>query len=151
IPEEYTKIGLLLFTLIFFGITLWLSLNPAKIVDRVGKLMSPIIIILLLVLLVVAFLNPIGEFQSPVDAYAEGAFVKGLTEGYNTMDALASLVFGIIVIKVLRSYGVRNKMQIFSATVKTGVVASGILALIYVGIAYLGATTAEKFGLFETG
>ncbi|MDN4606962.1 branched-chain amino acid transport system II carrier protein [Sporosarcina highlanderae] len=150
IPEGYTKIALLLFTLLFFGITLWLSLNPAKIVDRIGKLMSPIIIILLLVLLTVAFINPMGEIQSPVDAYAEGAFVKGLTEGYNTMDALASLVFGIIVINVLRSYGLK-KMQIFSATVKTGVVASGILALLYVGIAYLGATTTERFGLFETG
>ena len=151
IPKEYMGIGLFIFTLVFFGVTLWLSLNPAKIVDRVGKIMSPAIIVLLLVLLVMAFINPIGAIQSPVDAYADGAFMKGFMEGYNTMDALASLVFGIIVINVLRSMGVTNKVQILSATAKTGFVAAGFLALIYVGIAYLGATTTEKFGLFDTG
>ncbi|MCG7344504.1 branched-chain amino acid transport system II carrier protein [Sporosarcina sp. ACRSL] len=151
IPEEYMGLGLFIFTLIFFGLTLWLSLNPSKIVDRIGKIMSPAIIVLLLVLLVIAFINPIGEIQSPVGAYADGAFMKGFMEGYNTMDALASLVFGIIVINVLRSMGVTNNVQILSATAKTGVIAAGFLALIYVGIAYLGATTTEKFGIFETG
>ncbi|MCM3637084.1 branched-chain amino acid transport system II carrier protein [Sporosarcina luteola] len=151
IPEEYTRFGLFIFTLIFFGVTLWLSLNPAKIVDRIGKIMSPAIIVLLLVLLAVAFVNPIGAIQSPVDVYADAAFMKGFMEGYNTMDALASLVFGIIVINVIRSMGVTNNVQILSATAKTGFVAAGFLGLIYVGIAYLGATTTEVFGLFDTG
>lgn len=151
LPDEYQGIGLFIFTLIFFGVTLWLSLNPAKIVDRIGKVMSPAIIVLLFVLLVMAFVNPIGTIQSPVGAYADGAFMKGFMEGYNTMDALASLVFGIIVINVLRSMGVTNKVQILSATAKTGFVAAGFLAIIYVGIAFLGATTTEKFGLFDTG
>ena len=151
IPESYTGIALFLFTFLFFAITLWLSLNPAKIVDRIGKLMSPIIIVLLLGLLIMAFVNPMGKIQPPTDAFADGAFLKGLTEGYNTMDALASLVFGIIIINVLRSMGLTDRMKIFSATAKAGFVASGFLALLYVGIAYLGATTTEKFGLFETG
>lgn len=151
IPEDSTRLALFIFTLIFFGVTLWLSLNPAKIVDRVGKIMSPAIIVLLLVLLVMAFINPIGAIQSPVNGYADAAFMKGFMEGYNTMDALASLVFGIIVINVIRSMGVTDKVQILTATAKTGVIAAGFLALLYVGIAYLGATTTEKFGLFDTG
>ncbi|WP_060210254.1 branched-chain amino acid transport system II carrier protein [Sporosarcina koreensis] len=151
IPEDSMRIGLFIFTLIFFGVTLWLSLNPAKIVDRVGKIMSPAIIVLLLILLAMAFINPMGAAQAPVDAYADDAFMKGFMEGYNTMDALASLVFGIIVINVIRSMGVTDKVQILSATAKTGFVAAGFLALLYVGIAYLGATTTEKFGLLDTG
>ncbi|WP_252502567.1 branched-chain amino acid transport system II carrier protein [Sporosarcina sp. Marseille-Q4943] len=151
IPEESMRLALFIFTLIFFGVTLWLSLNPAKIVDRIGKIMSPAIIVLLLILLVVAFINPMGAIQSPVDAYSNGAFMKGFMEGYNTMDALASLVFGIIVINVIRSMGVTDNVQILSATMKTGFVAAGFLALLYVGIAYLGATTTEKFGLLDTG
>lgn len=151
IPAESMRIALFIFTLIFFGVTLWLSLNPAKIVDRVGKFMSPAIIILLLVLLVIAFINPIGTIQNPIDPYSTGAFMKGFTEGYNTMDALASLVFGIIVINSIRALGVTDRAQLVSATAKTGIIASGFLALLYVGIAYLGATTTEKFGLFDTG
>jgi len=151
ISEEYMKIGLIIFTLLFFGVTLWLSLNPAKLVDRIGKILSPAIIILLLALLVMVVVKPMGAIGSPQDVYASGAFMKGFTEGYNTMDALASLVFGIIVINVIRSMGVTSKRGILAATAKSGAVATAFLAILYVGIAYLGATSTEVFGLFDTG
>ena len=70
ISEGYIQIALIIFTLLFFGITLWLSLNPAKIVDRVGKFLSPGIIILLFVLLVMVIVKPMGAIGSPQDAYA---------------------------------------------------------------------------------
>ncbi|KKB38719.1 branched-chain amino acid transport system II carrier protein [Bacillus thermotolerans] len=145
------QVGLLIFTLIFFGITMWLCLNPTKIVDRVGKILSPGIIILLVALLVMVVVNPMGTPQASQDAYTDGAFVKGFLEGYNTMDALASLVFGIIVINAVRALGVTSRREILSATMKSGLVATAFLALIYVGIAYLGATSVESVGLFDTG
>jgi branched-chain amino acid:cation transporter, LIVCS family len=151
ISEGYLQIALLIFTLIFFGITLWLSLNPAKIVDTVGKYLSPGIIILLLVLLVMVILKPMGAIDSPQEAYVTGPFMKGFTEGYNTMDALASLVFGIIVIKAIRAMGVTNKSEILKATAKSGAVATAFLAIIYVGIAYLGATSTPLLGFMENG
>lgn len=151
VGEASTQLGLLIFTIVFFGITLWLSLNPAKIVDRVGKILSPGIIVLLFVLLMMALINPIGSFEAPQAAYKDGAFIKGFLEGYNTMDALASLVFGIIVINAIRALGVTSKKEILSATVKTGIVAVALLALIYVGITYLGATSTAEFGVFDTG
>lgn len=151
IPDQYETIALFIFTFLFFGITLLLSLNPAKIVDRVGKIMSPAIIVLLLILLAMAFIQPIGTIQPPEEGYQSAPFIKGIMEGYNTMDALASLVFGIIVINVIRSLGVTSKREILGATARTGIIAAAFLALLYVGIAYLGAVTTEKFGLFETG
>jgi len=95
--------------------------------------------------------KPMGVIGSPQGAYASGAFMKGFTEGYNTMDALASLVFGILVINVIRSMGVTNKIDILAATAKTGAVATAFLAILYVGIAYLGATSTQVLGLFDTG
>ena len=151
ISEGNMQIASIIFTLLFFGVTLWLSLNPAKIVARVGKILSPGIIILLLVLLVMVVVKPMGTIGTPQDAYASGAFMKGFTEGYNTMDALASLVFGIIVINVLQSMGVTSRRGILAATAKTGAVATAFLAIIYVGIAYLGATSTGLLGLFDTG
>lgn len=144
-------LALFIFTLIFFAITLLFSLNPAKIVDRVGKLLAPGIIILLAVLIGLAIFNPMGSIQGPQEAYASSALTKGILEGYNTMDALASLVFAIIVINAVKALGVTNKREILSATAKSGVVASSFLAIIYMGIAYIGATSTEFFGLFETG
>lgn len=151
IGEGSAQIALFVFTLVFFAISLWFSLNPAKMVDNVGKILAPGIVVLLAVLLVMVVLQPIGAVQSPVEAYQHGAFTKGFLEGYNTMDALASLVFGIIVINSIRSLGVTSKKGILTATAKTGVIAIALLAIIYVGIAYLGAVSTETFGLFDTG
>ncbi|BAQ11834.1 branched-chain amino acid transporter [Bacillus sp. OxB-1] len=151
IDEAWMTIALAIFTFFFFAITLWLSLNPSRIVDSVGKILSPGIIILLIGLIVMVVIKPMGAIQPAEEAYASGPFIKGFMEGYNTMDALASLVFGIIVINVIRSMGVTNRKGILAATAKTGVVATAFLALIYMGIAYLGAVSTETFGLLETG
>lgn len=151
IGEENLKIALFIFTLLFFGVSLWLSLNPAKIVNRVGKYLSPAIIILLLVMLVMVIVKPMGAIDSPQGDYLSGPFMKGFTEGYNTMDALASLVFGIIVINAIRAMGVTNKRDILKATAKSGAVATAFLAIIYVGIAYLGATSTEVLGFLDNG
>lgn len=151
IPENNLQIASIIFTLLFFGIVLWLSLNPAKIVDRVGKILSPGIIILLLVLLTMVVVKPMGVIEPPEENYMTGAFMTGFKEGYNTMDALASLVFGIIVINAVRAMGVVSKRGILLATVKTGAVATFFLAVIYLGIAYLGATSTSVLGLSKTG
>lgn len=151
VGKGFETTGLLIFTFLFFAITLWFSLNPAKLVDRVGKILSPGIIILLILLLVMVIVKPMGSIEAPQEAYANGPFMKGFTEGYNTMDALASLVFGIIVINAIRAMGVNSTRGVLSATAKSGTVAIIFLGIIYVGIAYLGATSTQKFGLFETG
>lgn len=151
VSEDMQQIGLIIFSFLFFAITLWLSLNPSKIVDRVGKMLAPGIVILLGVLIIVALFNPMGSFQSPQEAYTSGAFMKGFTEGYNTMDAIAALAFGIIVIHAIKGMGVTTKKGILNATLKTGLVAVVLLSVIYVGIAYLGAISVERFGIFETG
>lgn len=151
IGESNSSFMLLIFTAVYFAITLWLCLNPAKIVDRVGKYLAPGIVILLALLLILAIIKPMGSFSSPQGDYVSSPFTKGFIEGYNTMDALASLVFAIIVINAIKGLGITNKKQILTATIKSGVIAVSLLGLIYVGITYLGATTVEKFGFFETG
>lgn len=151
VGESYQQVGLLIFTLLFFAITLWFSLNPAKIVDNVGKILAPGIVILIVVLLVMVVIKPMGVTEPPEEGYRSGAFIQGFLEGYNTMDALASLVFGIIVIKAIRAMGVTSKRGILIASAKSGLVAITLLGIIYVGIAYLGATSVSTYGIFSTG
>lgn len=141
----------ILFTIAFFGFSMWLSLNPAKIVDRVGKILSPLIIILLIALIILTIVMPMGTALPVQPPYDETPFFTGFLEGYNTMDALASLVFGIIIINALQSLGIKNKKQILTSTAKTGAVAAGFLAIIYLGIAYLGMTSVEAFGYADGG
>ncbi|HEX6593171.1 MAG TPA: branched-chain amino acid transport system II carrier protein [Bacillota bacterium] len=144
-------IALFIFTLLYFGASLLLSLNPTKVVDRVGKILSPALIFLLFILLIMAVVNPMGNFGEPQGEYADNAFMTGFKEGYNTMDALASLVFGIIIINAIQLMGIKSSRGILKATSKAGIVAVVLLGSIYLGIAYLGATSTDLFGLFDTG
>ncbi|TFJ92937.1 branched-chain amino acid transport system II carrier protein [Lentibacillus salicampi] len=151
INESSQQIGLFIFTLLFFAAVLWFSLKPAKLVDNVGKILAPGLVILLVVLLVTAIISPIGAIEGPQEGYSSGAFMTGFLEGYNTMDALASLVFAIIVINAIRAMGVTSNTDVLKTTLKAGSIAVLLLAVIYSGIAYLGATSTEVFGIFENG
>jgi len=146
-----STLGLGLYTVIFFVITAWLALNPSKIVDRVGKILTPILLLVLTMLVVNAFINPLGDIQSPEESFSNHAFFKGFQEGYLTMDTLASIVFGIIVINAVKARGVTGKKDIAKACSAAGLVATTCLGLIYVALAYLGATSTTVIGKASNG
>lgn len=151
VSDGTKKIGLFIFSLVFFGLAYWLSVSPGKLVDRIGKILTPVLLIAIVVLAGYAALSPMGALQAPSEAYQTGAFTKGLIEGYGTMDALASLVFAIIVIEAVRNMGVNSKAQVLSLTAKAGFVAAACLAVVYVLIGYMGATSVSGLGVLDTG
>ena len=142
---------LLIFTVLFFLVTCIFSLKPGKIVDIVGKVLTPILLIFIAVLIGTAIFNPMGDFTAPNEKYADLSFVKGFQEGYLTMDTLASFVFGIIVINAVKERGAKTKSQILSSCFKSAIIAAALLALIYGGLAYLGAASVKEVGLLENG
>ncbi|CAM4203440.1 branched-chain amino acid transporter [Bacillus manliponensis] len=133
---------LVLFTVVFFAITFYLALNPSKLVGRIGKVLTPILLILLAIIVAKALMTPIGEFSAPTEAYAAPLF-KGFIDGYLTLDGLAALVFGNVVIHTLRAKGITNKNSIAKVTIFAGFIASLALLLIYVALAYLGASSVS--------
>ena len=153
IAPENTFIAQAIFLAIFMGITLWLSLTPNKLVDRIGTIITPVLLVSMIILIIASLLNPMGSAQAPTEAYSTNslAFTNGLMEGYNTMDALASLVFGIIVINSVKLYGAKTEKQIFSNTTKAAVIAALLLALVYVFISNIGTTSVSVLGLQKTG
>ena len=144
-------LALFVFSTIFFAVSLLLSLNPLEIVNKIGKVLSPAILVTLAVLLAASFVVPMGTIGAPQDNYQTSPFLTGFLEGYNTMDALASLVFGIIVIASVRKLGVNSARGVLAATLKSGIIAAVLLAVVYTGIAYLGATSTSTLGLLATG
>ena len=153
IAPENTVIAQAIFLAIFMGITRWLSLTPNKLVDRIGTIITPVLLVSMIILIIASLLNPMGSAQAPTEAYSTNslAFTNGLMEGYNTMDALASLVFGIIVINSVKLYGAKTEKQIFSNTTKAAVIAALLLALVYVFISNIGTTSVSVLGLQKTG
>ena len=141
---------LLLYTFLYFVVTYCLSLNPSKLVDRIGKYLTPLLLIMISIIIVKAISSPVGYISTPSDSYQEAPFFKGFIEGFLTMDALAALVFGIIVINAIKEKGVTNKKSIAKSTIVAGLIAALGLSIIYISLAYIGATS-QTFGTFENG
>ena len=129
-----------IFSVVFFGITLWFSMNRSAVVDKIGKILTPFLIITLAWIILKGIFTPLGSI---VEMDLQGATGRGFREGYQTMDALASLVFAQIVIGALVFKGYTHvKDQVKMTTMAGGIAALG-LGLVYGGLMYLGATAGS--------
>ncbi len=142
-----------IFLALFFGISLWLSISPQKLVNRIGNILTPALLLVILLLIVKSFITPLGGYAVPQPSYGDAptAVLQGFLDGYNTMDALASVVFAILVIDFVRLSGATSRAVITKTVMEVGAIAVGLLGIVYVFIANIGATSVERFGLFETG
>ena len=129
------------FSCVFFAAVLFFSLRPGKILTWVGKLLTPLFLLVLAILVVTALLHPTDRIAdvTPSAAYAAAPFFAGFLEGYNTMDALASLAFGIVVINVIRGLGVTEPGAIAKNTVLSGIFSCLFMGGIYVAVTIVGA------------
>ncbi|ARK30164.1 branched-chain amino acid transport system II carrier protein [Halalkalibacter krulwichiae] len=142
---------LFIYTVIFFAITLFFSLQSNKLVDLVGKILTPLLLAFIGILIITNLFNPMGPIQEPTEAYMSHSFFKGFQEGYLTMDALAAFVFGIIIINIMKERGATTKKEIMISTLKVALVAGALLAIIYSSLSYMGATSVNELGHLENG
>ena len=141
LPPEMRSMGLYVFAAVFFIITWWLAISPSKLVARVGKFMTPVLLVFLFLLIISAIASPMGSWQAPAAAYDTGvkALGQGIVDGYNTMDGLAALVFGIIVVESVKMYGAVSEAQITKDTLRSGLISTFFMAVIYAALCYIGA------------
>lgn len=153
IPENLQAIGLLCFTILFFSAALFFALRPNKILTWVGKILNPLFLAFLAVLIFISFVKPMGTVSAiqVQDSYAAAPLFKGFTEGYNTMDALASLAFGIIVVQALRDLGINSPKGIAAGTLKSGFISMVLMGVIYGCLAYIGASSIGQLKLSANG
>ncbi len=141
--------SLVIFTFIFFAVTFYLALNPSKLVERIGKVLTPILLAVIAIIVIKALITPIGEFGAPTETYKDPLF-KGFIDGYLTLDGLAALVFGNVVINALKGKGITNKKSIAKVTIFAGIIAALGLLIVYLALAYLGASSVS-LGMGENG
>ncbi|XVG95570.1 branched-chain amino acid transport system II carrier protein [Eubacteriales bacterium KG127] len=153
IPDSMSKTGLAIFSFIFFAAVLFFSLKPSGIMTWIGKILNPVFLVFLGILIVAVFVSPMGSVNSnpPMDNYIEKSFFTGFLEGYNTMDALASLAFGIVLIDSIKRLGVNTPKQISLSTIKAGVLSVILMAAIYCALTIAGAQSRGVIGMTEDG
>ncbi|MFB9769444.1 branched-chain amino acid transport system II carrier protein [Lactiplantibacillus modestisalitolerans] len=152
IRSAQQPLALLIFSISFFLLTWGLARNPGKIMTYVGKWLTPLFLILLGALILMALIHPMGNLSSAArGSYATSPVMTGFTEGYNTMDALASLAFGIVVIDATRNLGVTDPGQIATDTIKAGIISMTLMGVIYALLAVVGALSLGQFAPASNG
>ena len=145
--------ALLVFSLIFFALVLFFSLRPAGITVWIGKIINPLFLVFLAVLVISALCAPGAPISvvEPDGAYHDGALFSGFIEGYGTMDAIAGLAFGIVVIDIIRSMGVTNDAHVAKDVLRSGVLTGILMAVIYVATILMGAQSRGLFDISANG
>lgn len=140
--QLFPGVPLIATSAIFFAITLFLVLNPGGAIEKIGKYLTPGLLIVLTVIIVTCIVKPIGQIQDMPD---QNFFLRGFTEGYQTMDAVGSSLLAGIVMADLARRGYQKREEQLKIAVGVGLVAFVLLAFVYGGLTYVGATAGEFY------
>ena len=153
IESSHQGHGLLIYSVIFFLVAGFLSLNPGKILDYIGKILNPAFLLVLGLLLTLTVLNPMGQVGQMMaqGRYAQQAMATGFLEGYQTLDVLAALAFGIVMIQAMNRLGIEEPGELARGMVKSGAISIVLMGLIYGLLAYAGATSMGQFSMSANG
>ncbi|SHK52470.1 branched-chain amino acid:cation transporter, LIVCS family [Selenomonas ruminantium] len=143
--------GQFIYTLFFFGATYYLAMTPNKLIDRVGKMLTPALLVFLVILFAKSFITPLGEVLDATGAYITAPFSQGFQDGYQTMDLLASLSIGTIVVNAIRMRGTTDNKTVSKICIASGVITVVLMTMVYGSLAYIGATSAGVLGHVENG
>ena len=134
-----------IFSIIFFGLTLALTIRPSKVVDIIGKVLTPTLLIVLAILIIKGIITPIGDLN-PEAMIENNPFQEGISQGYLTMGALGAAALATVIITSIHEKGYINSRDKVKLTMKAGLVAGIALTLVYGGLTYLGATLSNLPG-----
>ncbi|MGF1703778.1 branched-chain amino acid transport system II carrier protein [Photobacterium makurazakiensis] len=134
---------LFLFSISFCVVSLMFALKPGKMVDYIGKIMTPAMIVMLSTLVIAALLNPLGTTTEAVGVFKDQAGVNGVIQGYMTLDGVASVAFGWVIIRTIRSKGVTKPSDISRYSNWVAVIYAVLMSICYVSMGYLGATSSD--------
>lgn len=153
VPTFFLRVALFIFTVLFFAVTVFYALRPGRIVDWVGKYLTPLFVGLLSILLLATIVNPMGDAQQfePQGVLAHRPFFTGILEGYHTMDALASLAFAIVILAAIEKLGVHHPKRKAIETLRAGIICMIGMGVIYAALAYMGVTSLGSVGPGENG
>lgn len=136
LATDQQDILLAIYSALFFAATLYFALRPSSIIETVGKYLTPLFIVLISIILIMGLFDNsplINQTSSP-----DNALAVGFLEGYNTMDGLAGLAFGIVIIHSIRSYGINQPSVIAKEVLISGTLSAIIMMILYIGLILLG-------------
>lgn len=135
----------IIFLLVFFGISYYFAMNKSNVIDKIGKYLTPILLITLLVIILLAVFHPLGAPQGGIHTSGGEAFLNAFLTGYNTGDVGTGIICAGIFITAFQDKGYTKKEDY--RIMMAGIIVIGflLLALVYGGLAYLGAQGGNDY------
>nr|WP_315036647.1 branched-chain amino acid transport system II carrier protein [uncultured Lachnoanaerobaculum sp.] len=131
------RLPLLIFSAIYFLFAYLIAINPSKLMDRVGKILTPMFAMLIIILIAVGNMNFHALNQGEM-SNAMSALKTGFLEGYNTLDALASVSFCLIATSSIKTFGFSSKKEYIKIMAIVGIVTAIFFSSLYIGLGALG-------------
>ena len=150
-PDANTRIWMVGYSLLFFLVAFWLCRNPGKLVKRIGNFLTPSLLTLLCFLFVSFLFRGQVDVAEPQELYQNLPFLQGFSDGYQTMDTIAALNFGLVIATTLGSFGLKDKDDTIRHTVFAGICAGTILTTVYLMLTYMGMSSSGVYPVQENG
>ena len=142
----------LIYSILFFAAAFLVALRPEKLTERLGRVLCPTLIFLIVVLFAGCVIHPVAAgYGIPAADYAALPAAQGILDGYQTMDTLAALNFGAVIALNIQAQGVTESKAVEQGTIRAGFLAGGLLLVIYAMLGHLGALTGAAFPGCATG
>lgn len=133
------------FYIIFFAVVILLTINKSGVVDAIGKFLTPLLLIGLLVIIAMGIINPLGEISAFPKVSSPVA--SGIEAGYQSMDVLAATIFGVLILSGAKDRGHTSLSECRKVTIGASVFSGLALFVIYMGLTYVGATVSQKYNM----
>lgn len=145
LPEGIAlEVPRLIFSIVFFIIAYLLAMHPNALTKLLGRITGPALICLIVAVVGAALLNPVDVVPAAQSTYENVPAMQGFLTGYQTMDLLASLTFGIVIAANIRDLGVTEESGLVREVSRAGVFAGVLMGVIYCGLAFVGTTLAAS-------
>ena len=140
------------YSLLFFAVAFLVAQHPEKLTQRLGKILCPALLALILLLFAGCLLHPAASgYGTPTAAYTALPAVQGILDGYQTMDTLAGLNFGAVIALNIQALGVTEPREMERGTIRAGLVAGGMLLVVYAMLTHIGGISGAAFPGSDTG
>ena len=129
----------------FFAVAFLVALRPEKLTDRLGRVLCPCLLALIVIVFAGCLIRPVGYYGAAQGGYAALPAVQGFLDGYQTMDTIAALNFGLVIALNIRAKGVEQEEAVVGGTVRAGWIAGAVLLAVYAMLAHVGAMAGGVF------
>lgn len=159
VPSSYGWLAQLIYSLVFFTLAFLFAQHPEKLSKVLGRFMGPLLLVLIAVLFIACLIHGIGIPANPMGDYSTNQIARGFLDGYQTMDLLAALYFGIVIYGALSYVGVVSGAIVTidptkdtGATVLTNLTSSlfGTFGTAFLGVVFVIACLNVCTGLIGT-